>query len=175
MAGRVGTPSDQNACPHVHNAFNAAMRDALVEAFGVAQLDWAVGTIELTGAGPTFCSGGDLTEFGTADDPVWAHLVRTTRSVGAVMDQLRDRITVHVHGRCIGAGVELPAFARRVVAAENATFRLPELGMGLIPGAGGTVSLPRRIGRERTLLLALSGIELSADDALRWGLIDAVG
>ena len=160
--------------PQVHNAFNAAMRDALVEAFTVARTDYSVGTIELTGNGPSFCSGGDLTEFGTADDPVRAHLIRTARSVGASMHELRDRLTVRVHGSCIGAGVELPAFARRVVAAEDTTFRLPEVGMGLIPGAGGTVSLPRRIGRERTLLLALSGLELSATEALAWGLVDAV-
>lgn len=161
--------------PHVHNAFNAAMRDALVEAFGVALADWSVGTIELAGTGPSFCSGGDLTEFGTAHDPVQAHLIRTARSVGASMHQLRDRLTVHLHGACIGAGVELPAFARRVVASADATFRLPEVGMGLIPGAGGTVSLPRRIGSERTLLLALSGAALPAEDALRWGLVDAIG
>ena len=90
------------------------------------------------------------------------------------MHQLHDRLTVRVHGSCIGAGVELPAFARRVVAAEGTTFRLPEVGMGLIPGAGGTVSLPRRIGRERTLLLALSGIDLPVGDALRWGLVDGL-
>ena len=161
--------------PHVHNAFNAAMRDALVEAFTVALSDYAVGTIELTGNGPSFCSGGDLSEFGTTDDPVHAHLIRTARSVGAAMHQLQDRLTVRVHGSCIGAGVELPAFARRVAADKGTTFRLPEVGMGLIPGAGGTVSLPRRIGRERTLLLALSGIALPAADAERWGLVDSVG
>lgn len=160
--------------PHVHNAFNAAMRDALVEALTVALSDYSVGTIELAGNGPSFCSGGDLSEFGTTDDPVHAHLIRTGRSVGAVLHQLQDRLTVRVHGACIGAGVELPAFARRVAAAEGTTFRLPEVGMGLIPGAGGTVSLPRRIGRQRTLLLALSGLDLPVTDALRWGLVDRV-
>jgi enoyl-CoA hydratase/carnithine racemase len=160
--------------PHVHNAFNAAMRDALVEVFTVARTDWSVGTVELTGNGPSFCSGGDLTEFGTSEDPVHAHLVRTARSVGASLHELHDKLTVRVHGTCVGAGVELPAFARRVVAAQDTTFRLPEVGMGLIPGAGGTVSLPRRIGRGRALLLALSGIVVGAEDASRWGLVDAV-
>ena len=160
--------------PQVHNAFSAAMRDALIEACNVALADWSVGTVVLDGEGPSFCSGGDLSEFGTADDPARAHLVRTARSVGAAMHRLCDRLTVRVHGSCIGAGVELPAFARRVVAAADTTFRLPEIEMGLIPGAGGTVSLPRRIGSARTLLLALSGTELAAADALRWGLVDAV-
>jgi enoyl-CoA hydratase/isomerase-like protein len=161
--------------PRVHNAFNAAMRDALVEALTVAELDWSVGTVELAGNGPSFCSGGDLGEFGTADDPVRAHLVRTTRSVAASMHRLRDRLTVRVHGACVGAGVELPSFARRVVAGEDATFRLPEVAMGLIPGAGGTVGLPGRIGPARTLLLALSGLTLPAADAVRWGLVDSIG
>ena len=160
--------------PQVHNAFNAAMRDALIETFTVARADWSVGTVVMDGNGPSFCSGGDLGEFGTADDPAQAHLVRTARSVGTAMHRLRDRLTVNVHGSCLGAGVELPAFARRVVAAKNATFRLPEVSMGLIPGAGGTVSMPRRIGPARTLLLALSDLTLSADDAHRWGLVDAI-
>jgi enoyl-CoA hydratase/carnithine racemase len=79
-----------------------------------------------------------------------------------------------MHGACVGAGVELAAFAGRVVAAPGTTFRLPEVSMGAIPGAGGTVSLPRRIGAPRTLLLGLSGLALAAEDALRWGLVDAV-
>ena len=62
--------------------------------------------------------------------------------------------------RCLGAGVELPAFAARVVAHANTSFALPELEMGLVPGAGGTVSLPRRIGRQRTAWLALTGQRL---------------
>jgi enoyl-CoA hydratase/carnithine racemase len=160
--------------PHVHNAFDAGIRDALVEALGVAGADPAVRHVVIDGAGPSFCSGGDLDEFGTADDLVRAHLIRTTRSVGALLHELGDRTEVRIHGAAIGAGVELPAFATRVVATPDATFRLPEVSMGLVPGAGGTVSLPRRIGAARTLLLALSGVPLAAGDALRWGLVDAV-
>jgi enoyl-CoA hydratase/carnithine racemase len=128
----------------------------------------------LRGAGPSFCSGGDLDEFGTAPDVSTAHLIRTSRSAGHRIDQLRDRITAEVHGACIGAGMELPGFAGRVIAAPDARFALPELAMGLIPGAGGTVSLPRRIGRWRTAWLALSGAQIDAGTALRWGLIDEI-
>ena len=85
---------------------------------------------------------------------------------------LSDRLEASIHGPCIGAGIELPAFAGRVVAAQETTFRLPELAMGLIPGAGGTVSIPRRIGIHRTLYLALTGDVLDADTALAWGLVD---
>jgi enoyl-CoA hydratase/carnithine racemase len=72
----------------------------------------------------------------------------------------------------VGAGIELPAFARRVVADRGAFFELPEVGMGLVPGAGGTVSLPRRIGPQRTAWLALTGRRLDAETALSWGLVD---
>jgi enoyl-CoA hydratase/carnithine racemase len=70
--------------------------------------------------------------------------------------------------------VELPAFAGRVAARADATFWLPELALGLCPGAGGTVSLPRRIGRQRTAWLALSGRAIDARTALDWGLVDEV-
>jgi enoyl-CoA hydratase/carnithine racemase len=61
-----------------------------------------------------------------------------------------------------------------VVVEGDAWFELPEVGMGLVPGAGGTVSLPRRIGRQRTAWLALSGARLDADTALAWGLVDEI-
>jgi enoyl-CoA hydratase/carnithine racemase len=77
-----------------------------------------------------------------------------------------------VQGACHGAGVELPAFAVRVVADPAATFTLPEIAMGLIPGAGGTVSITKRIGRHRTAWLAITGKALDAETALDWGLVD---
>jgi uncharacterized protein YciI len=157
--------------PERRNAIDAATRDALLDAFAIADADPEV-HVEWSGAGPSFCSGGDLNEFGTLDDPASAHLIRTSRSLGAAIHRLRDRITVHIQGRCAGAGVELPAFAGRVVADPGTTFLLPELAMGLIPGAGGTVSLPRRIGRERTEWLALTGEPIDARTALDWGLVD---
>ncbi len=81
---------------------------------------------------------------------------------------------VGLHGACLGAGIELPAFAGRVVAADDARLGLPELDLGLVPGAGGTVSLPARIGRHRTLRLLLMGGTISAPVALEWGLVDEV-
>lgn len=159
--------------PERRNAIDAATRDALLEAFAIAEADPALQVV-WSGAGPSFCSGGDLDEFGTLPDPATAHLIRTTQSLGAAIHRLRDRMTVHVHGACAGAGVELPAFAHRVIADPGTTFRLPELAMGLIPGAGGTVSLPRRIGAQRTAELALSGQPIDAATALEWGLVDEI-
>lgn len=163
------------ARPHVRNAYDAATRDALCEALSVAVLDPSVARVELTGDGPDFCSGGDLAEFGTVSDPATGHRIRTRRSAARLLHQVADRVTVHVQGACVGAGAELAALAGRVVAAPDARFRLPELAMGLVPGAGGTASLPRRIGRHRTAWLALTGTWLGAPDALAWGLVDGIG
>jgi enoyl-CoA hydratase/carnithine racemase len=160
--------------PQRRNAYGRQLRDALADALRVAVLDPSVSRVVLDGAGPCFCSGGDLAEFGTAPDLVTAHFVRTLGGAGRLASQLRDRLEVRVHGPCVGAGVELPAFAGTVIAAGGTTFTLPEVAMGLLPGAGGTVSIPRRVGRWRALYLALSGRPLEAATALEWGLIDEI-
>jgi enoyl-CoA hydratase/carnithine racemase len=153
---------------------DALMRDALVEALAIAEADPLL-QVELRAEGPAFSAGGDLDEFGTATDVALAHLVRTLAGPGAAIDRISDRVTARVHGLCAGAGVEVPAFAGHVVADADAAFVLPELSMGLIPGAGGTVSIPRRIGRHRTLWLALSGTRIDAATSVDWGLVDAIG
>jgi enoyl-CoA hydratase/carnithine racemase len=160
--------------PEKHNAFSAEMRDALAEALRVALCDPTIREIVLDGAGPSFSSGGDLDEFGTLPDPATAHLIRTTRSPARLLAATAPRVRAVVHGACLGAGVELPAFAARVEARADASFCLPELSLGLVPGAGGSVSLPRRIGRQRTAWLALSGRAIDAGTALAWGLVDAL-
>jgi enoyl-CoA hydratase/carnithine racemase len=160
--------------PERHNAYSGELRDALVEALSLAAADSSIRELVLDGAGPSFCSGGDLAEFGTFPDPATAHAVRSTRSAAPLLAACAARTTAYVHGACIGAGVELPAFAARVIAAPDAFFELPEVGMGLVPGAGGTVSLPRRIGRQRTAWLALSGARIDAKTALDWGLVDEI-
>jgi enoyl-CoA hydratase/carnithine racemase len=155
------------------NAFDAAMRVALSDALAVARADDAV-QVRLTGAGPVFSAGGDLDEFGRAADPATAWVVRVGDSPALALALLSERTQAVVQGACVGAGVELPAFAGRVVADPATTFRLPEVAMGLLPGAGGTVSLTQRIGRWRTLWLALSGDPIDVRTALDWGLVDEV-
>ncbi len=155
------------------NAIDGAMRASLVDAFTIALADPTLDVI-LTGEGPCFSNGGDLREFGSTPDPATAWTVRMTQHPGWYLAQVSDRATAHVHGKCIGAGVEMPAFASRVIADPATTFYLPELSMGLIPGAGGCVSIPARIGGWRTLWMVLSGATLTADEALSWGLIDGI-
>jgi len=160
--------------PERRNAFSTAMRDALCEALQLALADPEVLEIELSGAGPAFCSGGDLDEFGSLPDPATAHAVRSTRHAARLLAACSARVRVRVHGACVGAGIELPAFCGHVVAERDASMRLPELSMGLVPGAGGTWSLPRRVGRQRCAWLALTGNAIDAETALRWGLVDSL-
>ena len=161
------------ARPDRRNAVDWRMRDALTEALAAAVAAPDI-RVSLHGDGPDFCAGGDLDEFGSRPDPALAHLIRLTRSPAMLMHRLADRTTAFLHGACLGAGIELPAFAARVHATADARIGLPEIGLGLMPGAGGTVSLPRRIGRWRTAFLGLTGATIDAEKALQWGLIDAI-
>lgn len=122
-------------------------------------------TLALRGEGRCFSTGGDLAEVGCASDLAAAHVVRNSRSCAALLHRLGNRVEVRLHGACIGSGIEIAAACTKVSAATNTFVHLPELRMGLIPGAGGTVTLPCRIGRHRTAWLALSGLRIGATQA----------
>jgi hypothetical protein len=160
--------------PHKRNAYSVEMRDSLFEALQLVCSDSTIDNVCIKGRGDCFCVGGDLDEFGIATDTTLAHLIRSSRHVGKLLYSVSDRVQVVVHRACIGSGIELPAFASRVIASEDTYFQLPEITMGLIPGAGGTVSILRRIGRQRFNYFALSAKRINAKTALAWGLIDEV-
>ena len=160
--------------PENHNAIGVTMRDAICEALDLALADGSFTRVTITGAGRCFSTGGDVDEFGEISDPATAHWVRSLRLPAWRLARLEDRLHVHVDGAVVGAGAEIAAFGSRVTATENAWFQLPELKYGLIPGAGGTASLPRRIGRQRTAYLALSMKRLDVQTALDWGLVDEI-
>ncbi len=162
------------ARPWAGNAIDAGMRDALAEGFGVAALDPSITRISLRAKGRAFCLGADLAEFGTTSDPATAHGIRQLALPARVIAACAGRLEVHVDGACVGAGLEMAAFAARLTASPRAWFQLPELAMGLLPGAGGCVSLVRRIGRQRSALMILSGRRISARTALGWGLVDGI-
>jgi enoyl-CoA hydratase/carnithine racemase len=164
--------------PARHNAFSNDARAALLEALDVARHDPSVEDVILSGNGPSFCSGGDLAEFGSFADPASAHIARVRHSPALVLDSITARLgrrcRARVHGQVLGSGLEMAAFCGWVEAQRDSVLGLPELGLGLIPGAGGMVSVTKRIGRWRTAYLVLSGHAIDADRALDWGLVDAV-
>ncbi len=160
--------------PARRNALSVEMRDALAEALELVATDPSIAAVSISGEGKCFSAGGDLAEFGSAADPSIAHAVRSTRSIPALLARCGPRLTFHVHGAAVGAGMEMAAFGRHLEATADAFFQLPEIRYGLIPGSGGCVSIPRRIGRLRTAYLALSARRLDARTAHAWGLIDAL-
>ncbi len=160
--------------PARRNALDAQMRDELMDALALGAADQAITGIEWRGEGRAFCAGGDLDEFGTRPDPASAHVVRLQRSVARALARLDKPVVSYLHGACMGSGIELAAFTTTVIAAPDTQIALPEIGLGLVPGAGGTVSLPRRIGRLRTAWLAFTGEAIDAPTAHAWGLVDRI-
>lgn len=160
--------------PGSRNAVDTTLRDALTEALALPLHDPGIERILLTGRGPDFSAGGDLREFGSVGDPATAFAVRLSRHPGRSAHLVADRLTARLHGHCVGAGIEIPAFAGMVIAAPDTRVGLPELSLGLVPGAGGTVSVRRRIGRHRTAWLALTGEVIDATVARSWGLVDEI-
>jgi enoyl-CoA hydratase/carnithine racemase len=158
--------------PRRANALDVRMRDAICDALDALAQDH--GHITVNAEGRAFCTGGDLDEFGTAPPPVDAHLVRLARSPALRFQRLGTHITVQLHGHALGSGIELAAFASHVVAAPDTRIGLPELDLGLVPGAGGTVSIVRRIGRRRFFELLVRGQTIDAPTALDWGLVDDI-
>lgn len=160
--------------PASRNAIGIEMRDALCSALDLAMADDSFSEVNLTANGAAFSVGGAIEEFGEVSDPATAHWVRSLRLPAWRLARLKDRLEIHVNGAAIGAGVEMAAFGHHVTALPKAWFQLPELKYGLIPGAGGTASIPRRIGRQKTAYMALSMEKIRAERALEWGLIDAI-
>lgn len=160
--------------PDARNAVDTSLRDGLVQGLQAAEADAGVERVLLSGRGQSFSAGGDLHEFGTVRNPATANAVRLTRHPGWWVHRNRQRVTAFLHGACMGSGIEIPAFADHLVARTDAFFGLPELRYGLIPGAGGTVSVTARIGRHRCAWLVLSDQRVDATTARRWGLVDEV-
>ncbi len=160
--------------PAMRNSITVEMRDALVQALELLETDTSIETMHVRGLGACFSVGGELMEFGSLPDPATAHWVRAVRSPARMLASNAAKLSFYVHGACLGSGIELPAFASHLVAHSKTYFQLPELKFGLIPGAGGTVSIARRIGRQRTAWLVLSGRRINARNALEWGLVDEI-
>src|SRR5438067_4166399 len=153
------------------NAYTVAMRDDLYEALGAADEDPDVRALVLRGRGRAFSTGGDVSEFGTAPSPLVARFVRWQRDVWGRLLDLRAATIAAVHGYAVGGGMEMALCCDFCLAADDARFALPETGLGMIPGVGGTQTLPRRAGVARALDLVLTGRGLDAAEARAAGLV----
>jgi len=160
--------------PHRLNAYDVAMRDELWAALAAAADDPGVRVAILRGAGGAFCTGGDLAEFGTAPSPLVARSVRFARDVPGLLARFTKPIVAAVHGYVVGGGLEMALLADVAIAAAGARFRLPEVGLGMIPGVGGTQTLPRAVGLGRAADVVLTRRWLDAAEALAMGIVTRV-
>lgn len=150
------------------NALSAAVRKGLAEALDRAAADPAIRVVILAAKGRVFSAGADIREFGAPA------ALPDLPSVAARLAAMDKPVIVALHGSALGGGLELALAARVRVAAPGIELGLPEVSLGLIPGAGGTQRLPRLVGAKAALGLMLSGLPVAAERAEAMGLVDAV-
>jgi enoyl-CoA hydratase/carnithine racemase len=161
--------------PHALNAYNLKMRDELYQVLGAIKDDPEVRVAIFRGAGErAFCAGADLTEFLTAPSPIIARQARWQRDVWGLFLGITKPLIAALHGYVLGSGIEIALGCDIRLVSEDAQFGLPEPGLGIIPAAGGSQTLPRVIGGAKALEILLSGRWLKADEAHRLKLVNRV-
>jgi len=161
--------------PEVLNIHNMAMRDDLFEVLSAIREDDEVRVVLFKGAGEkAFCAGADLKEFLTAPPPTAARDVRFDADLWNLFTNMPQPLIAAVHGYCLGSGIEIALCCDLVIASEDAKFGLPEVGLGIIPAAGGTQTVPRAVGNALALEMMLTNHWIDAAEALRIGLVNRV-
>jgi 3-hydroxyacyl-CoA dehydrogenase len=150
------------------NALSANVRTGIAEAVQKAGADTAVKAIVIHCSGRTFIAGADITEFGKPPKGV------PLGEVNAILESSPKPVVASIHGTALGGGLELALSCHYRVAVPSAKLGLPEVKLGLVPGAGGTQRLPRLVGVERALEVIAFGEPLKASEAASHGLVDAV-
>jgi 3-hydroxyacyl-CoA dehydrogenase len=150
------------------NALSRAVRDGVHEAMQRAQQDVATKAIVLCCAGKTFIAGADIREFGKPYEGT------SLPAVEEIIESSLKPVVAAIHGTALGGGLEVALCCHYRVAVPSARFGLPEVKLGILPGAGGTQRLPRVIGVEKALEVMTSGEQLGAPEALDAGLIDVI-
>lgn len=150
------------------NALKHELRAGIAEALAKAAADPAVEAVVLTGTGRFFSAGADITEFNQPRRSPTLH------DVIAALDAMQKPVIAAINGQALGGGCELALGCHFRLASPHARLGLPEIKLGLLPGAGGTQRLPRLAGVERAVRMILSGEPISAQEALADGIVDAV-
>ena len=161
--------------PQAHNAYSVQMRDDLFEVLTAIRDDNEVRVGIVRGVGEkAFCAGADLSEFLSAPPPVGARKVRFQRDVWKAFLSLPQPMIAALHGYVLGSGIEIALCCDIRLASPEARFGLPEMGLGIIPAAGGTQTLPRTIGRARALEMLLTNRWISAEEAHYFQLVNTI-
>jgi enoyl-CoA hydratase len=161
--------------PEVLNIHNMAMRDDMFEVLSAIHVDNEVRAVLFKGAGDkAFCAGADLKEFLTAPPPTTARDVRFDADLWNLFTNMPQPLIAAVHGYVLGSGIEIALCCDMVISSEDAQFGLPEVGLGIIPAAGGTQTVPRAIGINKALEMILTNRWINAEEAQRIGLVNLV-
>jgi len=161
--------------PKFLNAYNIKMRDELYRVLGAVRDDTEVEVVIFNGAGEkAFCAGADLSEFLTAPPPTAARKIRFERDVWGLFLGIEKPLIAAMHGYVLGSGIEIALCCDIRIASDDAVFGLPEPGLGIIPAAGGSQTLPRTIGSAASLDMLLSGQWINAREAYKLKLINRV-
>lgn len=161
--------------PEVLNIHNVQMRDDMFEVLSAIKNDTEIRVAVFSGAGEkAFCAGADLSEFLTSPPPTAAREVRLDRDLWGLFLSIPQPLIAAVHGYVLGSGLEMALCCDLRIAADNAHFGLPEVGLGMIPAAGGTQTVPRMAGLGRALDMLLTNRWIDANEAYETGLINKV-
>ena len=154
------------------NALNAPLMDEVTRALAAFDADPEIGCIVLTGSEKAFAAGADIKQMATAS----AVEMMDSPFIGYwdAVQRVRKPIVAAVSGWCLGGGCELAMICDVIVASESAVFGQPEINLGVIPGAGGTQRLTRAVGKSLAMEMILADRRLSAEEALRAGLVSRV-
>jgi enoyl-CoA hydratase len=168
--GRVGLIRINR--PEALNALNHELMAALMDALEAFDADDGIGAMVLTGDERAFAAGADIKEMADASSVEMlqkAHIAPFDRIRG-----IKKPVIAAVSGWCLGGGNELAMSCDMIVASETAQFGQPEINLGVMPGAGGTQRLARAVGKALAMEMVLNNRTLSAEEALRYGLVNRV-
>jgi enoyl-CoA hydratase len=161
--------------PQALNAFSVQMRDDLFEILSAIKADDEVRVAIVRGAGDkAFCAGADLKEFLTAPSVVKARRIRAIRDLWRLFLSVPQPVIAALHGYVLGSGIEIALFCDLRIASPEVIFGLPEVGLGILPAAGGTQTLPRILGLSGAMDMLLTGRRLSGEEALAKGLVNQI-
>lgn len=159
--------------PRARNALNRALSGALCSALRRAEEEDEVRVVVISAAAPVFCAGADIHEL-RALTPGSAYEEQWLQNWPKALQNMRKPVVMAVDGVALGGGFELVMLADVVFASRKAEFGLPEVGLGTIPGAGGTVRLVEAVGRGRALSMMWSGERMGVEEAARCGIVARV-
>ena len=161
--------------PDALNAFSVRMRDDLFEILSAIKQDDEVRVVIFKGAGTrAFCAGADLTEFLTAASVVKARRIRAIRDLWRLFLSIPQPLLAALHGYVLGSGIEIALYCDLRIASRDVIFGMPEGSLGILPGAGGTQTLPRIMGIPAALDMILTGRRLGGQEALERGLVNRI-